>query len=67
MTPGRPAKVNPATSNGQAADTVRQCSPVWYQMPGIDVPRCGSLASNGFPVVVLVPVTTHELDPIPSP
>ena len=33
-------------------ETVRQCRPIWYQMPGMPVPRCGSLASSGLPVVV---------------
>ena len=67
MTPGIPANVYPETSNGQAAETVRQCRPVWYQIPGMEVPRWGSLASNGFPVVVFEPATTQELEPIPSP
>ena len=66
-TPGIPAKVKPETSNGQAAETVRQCRPVWYQIPGMAVPRCGSLASSGLPVVVFDPATTQELEPMPSP
>ena len=67
MTPGTPANENPQTSNGQAAETVRQCRPFWYQMPGMEVPRWGSLASSGLPVVVFEPATTHELEPMPSP
>src|SRR4051794_1121998 len=67
MTPGIPAKVKPATSNGHAAETARQCSPVWYQMLGIEVPWWGSFASSGLPVVVLDPATTQELEPMPSP
>ena len=35
-TPGTPEKVKPLTSNGQSSSTVRQCSPIWYQMPGIE-------------------------------
>ncbi len=66
-TPGSPAKVNPATSNGQAAESTRQCRPIWYQMPGMDGSRCGSLASSGLPVVVCAPDTTHEFEPMPSP
>src|SRR3954469_8398157 len=67
MTPGIPAKVKPATSNGHVAETARQCSPVWYQMLGIEVPWWGSFASSGLPVVVLDPATTQELEPMPSP
>ena len=55
------------TSNGQSAVTVRQCRPTWCQMPGTETPRCGSLASSGFPVVVRLGPTTQELEPIPSP
>src|SRR5882672_7178236 len=61
-TPGTPEKVNPSTLNGQV-----QCSPIWYQIPGIDGLRCGSLASSGLPVVVSAPPITHELDPMPVP
>ena len=66
-TPGRPEKEKPETSNGHWALTVRQCSPIWYQMPGMPVPRCGSLASSGLPVLVRLPATTQELEPMPSP
>ncbi len=66
-TPGIPAKEKPVTSNGQSAVTVRQCRPTWCQMPGTETPRCGSLASSGFPVVVRLGPTTQELEPIPSP
>src|SRR5947209_6256860 len=65
-TPGTPAKVKPATSNGQAGDSVWQCRPIWYQMPGRLGARCGSLASNGLPVEVRLPDTTQELEPTPS-
>ncbi len=64
-TPGRPENVNPETSNGQSGPTVRQCRPIWYQIPGMVTPRCGSLASRGFPVVVCSPETTQELEPSP--
>src|SRR5690242_10836206 len=67
ITPGTPENVKPATSNGQAADSVRQCRPIWYQMPGMPGARCGSLASSGLPVVVSEPATTQEFEPTPSP
>ena len=35
-TPGRPEKVKPETSKGQSSDSVVQCRPIWYQMPGIE-------------------------------
>src|SRR5690606_25950493 len=61
-TPGTPENVKPLTRYPQA-----QCSPIWYQMPGMLTPRCGSLASRGAPVAVWSPATTHELEPRPSP
>ena len=67
ITPGTPEKVKPATSIGHPVDTVRQCRPICIQMPGSEMPRCGSLASNGWPVEVWSPPTTHELLPMPSP
>ena len=66
ITPGTPANVKPAMSNGQAAESDRQCRPIWYQMPGRLGARCGSLASSGLPVAVSAPETTHEFDPTPS-
>ena len=66
-TPGMPAKVKPLTSKGQSASTVRQCRPIWYQTPGIEVLRCGSLASSGLPEAVCSPETTQLFDPMPSP
>ena len=65
--PGVPAKVYPVTSSGQSSLSSRQCRPIWYQMPGMLTPRCGSLASRGLPVVERSPLTTHELDPMPAP
>src|SRR3954468_3630118 len=65
-TPGTPANVKPATSNGHACDGVWQCRPIWYQMPGMLRARCGSLASSGLPVEVSRPDTTQELEPTPS-
>src|SRR5690625_7859001 len=62
--PGIPAKPKPATSNGQWASTVRQCSPCWYQIPGTDGARCGSLASSGIPVAVCSQETTQVFDPL---
>ena len=58
-----PAKLKPVTSNGQASVTVRQCSPTWAKIDGIEVARCGSLASIGWPVAVRDPDTTQELEP----
>ena len=66
ITPGTPAKVKPATSKGQACDSVWQCRPIWYQMPGRLGARCGSLASSGLPVEVSRRTTTQELEPTPS-
>ena len=58
---------SPRCRTGTLLPTVRQCRPTWYQMPGMLTPRWGSLASNGFPVLVRRPETTHELEPMPSP
>src|SRR5215217_137413 len=66
-TPGRPAKVNPVTSNGQSALVVRQCRPIWYQVLGACSARCGSLASSGRPVVVNRPDTTQAFEPRSPP
>ncbi len=66
-TPGMPEKVYPATSYGQDALTLLQCRPIWYQSDGICGARCGSLASSGLPVVVYLPETTQELEPMPLP
>src|SRR5215213_7249484 len=68
-TPGRPAKVNPVTSNGQSALVVRQCRPIWYQVLGACSARCGSLANSGRPVVVNRPDTTQAFEPrsLPRP
>ena len=60
-TPGIPENVNPSTSYPQS-----QCRPIWYQIPGIDGDRCGSLARIGLPVAVSAPDTTQLLDPIPG-
>ncbi len=60
-TPGMPENVKPSTLKPQS-----QCRPIWNQMPGIDVDRCGSLANSGFPVVVRLPLITQELEPIPG-
>ena len=65
-TPGRPAKVKPVTSKGQSLADLVQCRPIWYQTPGIDGARCGSLARIGAPVVVCVARRpTHALEPTP--
>ena len=65
-TPGIPENVKPLTSNGHAAPSRVQCRPIWYQMPGTETPRCGSLARIGLPVVEWSPSTTQPLEPMPS-
>src|SRR5215218_7575190 len=66
-TPGRPAKLKPATSKGHSGPAVRQCRPTWYQVLGACRPRWGSLASSGRPVVVSRPETTHAFEPSSAP
>ena len=66
-TPGMPEKVTPLTSKGQSSVSRVQCRPIWYQMPGTETLRCGSLARIGLPVVEWSPSTTQALEPIPSP
>src|SRR5688500_17187969 len=66
-TPGIPENEKPDTSYGHDSVTRRQCRPTWYQMPGIDGARCGSLARMGSPVAERLPSTTQELEPMPSP
>src|SRR5439155_18915186 len=63
-TPGTPANVVPATSNGQSLPTVRQCRPIWYHTDGTAGPRCGSSASSGLPVTEREPATTQEFEPM---
>src|SRR5450759_560222 len=53
ITAGTPGKLTPSTSYGQAAETPRQRRPFMYQMPGIWIPRCGSLARSAWPVALL--------------
>src|SRR6266508_6076530 len=60
-TPGTPENVNPARFSPHP-----QCSPIWNQIPGMVGARCGSLASNGLPVVVRDPAMTHEFEPMPE-
>src|SRR5215468_1124099 len=60
-TPGTPEKVKPSTLYSQV-----QCRPSWYQIPGIEGDRCGSLARIGLPVLVRLPAMTHELEPMPG-
>ena len=64
-TPGTPGKETPATSYGQAAPTVRQCSPFMYQIDGIEMPRWGSLASSAPPLTERDGATTQLFEPIP--
>src|SRR5699024_11720683 len=56
-----------STTKGQSGPTSRQCRPCWYQMPGAEGARWGSLARIGLPEAVCSPETTQELDPMPSP
>lgn len=44
-----------------------QCRPIWYQTEGSEADRWGSLASSGLPVMVWLPETTQELEPMPLP
>ncbi len=67
ITPGMPAKLKPLTSNGQASETTRQCSPTWVNTDGIEVARCGSLPRIGLPVAVLEPAITQEFEPTSEP
>src|SRR5512141_495929 len=64
-TPGTPGKETPATSYGQAVSTTRQCRPFMYQIDGIEIPRCGSLASSAPPVTDIEGATTQLFDPTP--
>ena len=66
-TPGMDAMLKPLTSKGQVGDSVRQCSPTWAKTEGIDVARCGSLASMACPVAVREPATAQELEPVSAP
>ncbi|GAA3098581.1 hypothetical protein GCM10020254_49970 [Streptomyces goshikiensis] len=66
-TPGMPEKVKPATSYWHFSETARQCRPIWYQTEGSCGERCGSFARSGFPVVVYLPETTQEFEPMPLP
>ena len=50
ITPGIPAKENPDTSKGHSAVLGTQWSDNWYQIDGILIPRCGSLARIADPV-----------------
>jgi hypothetical protein len=43
-----------------------QCKPICDQIDGIDAERCGSFASKGLPVVVRLPATAHEFEPMPA-
>ena len=54
-TPGMPANAKPETSYGHCAETSAQRSPTCSQMPGAEMPRCGSLASSGLPDSVRSP------------
>ena len=60
-TAGVPGSVAPMTSKSPADRCAR------YQSDGICAPRCGSLASSGLPLAVIVPSTTQLFDPSASP
>src|SRR6476660_894828 len=64
-TPGTPGKLPPATSYGHASSTTAQCSPFTYQMDGIEIPRCGSLARSAPPVADICGATTQSFEPRP--
>src|SRR5262245_65667256 len=59
-TAGAPGSVAPMTSKSGADRCAR------YQVEGTRVPRCGSLASSGFPEAVSVPSTTQLFEPSAS-
>src|SRR5262245_47606751 len=59
-TAGAPGSVAPMISKSPPTRCAR------YQVDGSRVPRCGSLARSGFPVVVIVPSTTQLFEPMPS-
>ena len=48
------------------AESGWQCRAISYQMDGIWMDRCGSLASSGMPVVVRLPAMTQLFEPRPS-
>src|SRR5450759_1159432 len=66
ITAGTPGKLTPSTSYGQAAEMTRQRRPFMYQMLGIWIPRCGSLARSAWPVALLDGATTQSLEPTPG-
>src|SRR5450759_781110 len=66
ITAGTPGKLTPSTSYGQADETPRQRRPFMYQMLGIWIPRCGSLARSAWPVALLDGATTQSLEPTPG-
>src|SRR3989338_8429660 len=70
-TKGRPGKVAPTASMGPKgvpsdALPAGACRLAKYQMAGADRPRCGSLASSGFPLPGGGPPITPLLLPLPS-
>ena len=80
ITPGTPAKLKPATSNGQASPTSLQCRPTCIHTPGIDDPEVrvvgqDRLAGRGVlavdhPGVAADPVAAaqprrHPVEPVP--
>ena len=73
MTPGAPGKDRPRSSKGQSAvrrtvpSSATPCSAISYQIEGIWMPRCMSLASSGLPLAVRLPDTTQLFEPTPEP
>ena len=62
-TPGTEARLKPVTSNGQVSVTVRQCSPTWAKIDGIEVARWGSLDRIGSPLAVVAPADGPGVGP----
>ena len=62
-TPGTEARLKPDTSNGHALVMLRQCSPTWAKVDGMEVARCGSFPSIALPDAVRAPDTAQEFDP----
>src|SRR2546422_386020 len=62
ITSGIPGRLTPVDSKSSPA---RMCAA--YHTDGTLGARCGSLQRSGRPVLVRLPLTTHELLPPPAP
>ncbi|MCY1365540.1 hypothetical protein D9M69_523890 [compost metagenome] len=65
-TKGVPGSVAPITFMPLMPPASGACRCAKYQMAGALRPRCGSLASSGWPVSLREPATTQLLEPLPS-